>query len=300
MKLVALIGGFLITILSWSQDFSGFRKINGAQLYFHIMGEGEPLVVIHGGPGLSYDYFLPHLRALSKNFKVVLFDLRANGKSAVPSSDSLQLSFFVEDIEGIREMLGAEKIHLMAHSWGALLAVAYASTYPKHVDDLILCSPVPLNKEYDKEMMEAQLSRTTGSDSTDRAIIKGSKAFREGKIQAFEKLMMLTFRNSFHKPSNFHKLQITFQPNYLASTGALYAGLGKDLMQYDYYPTLKGLSFPVLLLHGKHDAIPETAVQRMKDELGHGELEVFNKSGHFIFIEEPKKFTRTVTAFLKG
>lgn len=300
MKLIALIGGLLFTISSWSQDFSGFKKINGAQLYFQIMGKGEPLVVIHGGPGLSHDYFLPHLRPLSKNFKVVLFDLRANGKSAVPTPDSLSLQFFIEDIEGIREMLGVDKIHLVAHSWGALLAVAYADAYPQRLDNLILCNPVPLNKEYDKEMMEAQLSRTTGSDSTDRAIIKGSKAFREGKIQAFEKLMMLTFRNSFYKPSNFHKLDIKFQPNYLTSTGALYAGLGKDLMQFDYYPKLRDLSFPVLLLHGKHDAIPETAVQRMKDELGKGKLEVFNKSGHFIFIEEQKKFTRAVTAFLKG
>src|SRR5882672_7428202 len=101
-----------------AQDFEGRKKINGTSLYFKIIGTGEPIVIVHGGPAMNYSYFIPHLNKLAKTYKVVFYDQRASGKSAVSSPDSISLKFFADDLEAIRKELGVEKLTLLGHSWG--------------------------------------------------------------------------------------------------------------------------------------------------------------------------------------
>ncbi len=262
------------------------------------MGRGEPIVVVHGGPALNHTYFLPHLSNLAKRNKVVLYDQRASGKSKIPSPDSTSLTFFVEDIEAIRKHLKQEKINLFAHSWGAIQAIQYCLKYPDRVKALVLCNSVPLNHQFDEEMRQQQTAKMSGLDSTDRSIIIGSPNFKAGKPAAYRQLLMLNFRNSFYKDSNFDDLNLEIPENYKTASDILYQGLGNDLMQYDYYNELSQLQFPVLIMHGEHDATPLTADEKLLTSLPNATLEVFKKSGHFIFIEENKKFSSMVNKFL--
>ena len=59
----------------------GLKNINDTKLYFKVIGDGEPLLVIHGGPGLSHDYLFEGLKPLAQNFKVIFYDQRASGRS---------------------------------------------------------------------------------------------------------------------------------------------------------------------------------------------------------------------------
>src|SRR5687768_16221741 len=119
--------------VAFAQDFEGRKKINGADLYLSIRGKGENLVAVHVGPGLNHHYFKPHLHGLEKKFRMVYYDQRASGKSAIPSPDSISCKFFADDLEAIRQELKTEKINLLAHSWGAVPAIHYALTYPERV-----------------------------------------------------------------------------------------------------------------------------------------------------------------------
>lgn len=294
------IGFLLFLIFSGTVSYSqeGLQAINGTQLYFKTFGSGEPLLVIHGGPGLNHTYFLPHLEKLSQDFKVILYDQRASGLSLTPSADSLSLKYFVDDIEAIRNNLGVEKINILAHSWGALLAIAYAKDYRHRVKKMVLCNPVALSKEYDHETFANQQKEITGRDSTDRSIIMGSPRFKAGKADAYRNLMMLSFRHSFHDAHNYLKLRLELPANYVSASKALYTGLGKDLMNYNYYEDLKVFEFPVLILRGETEATPLAAITKIHSNIPKATLQIFNKSGHFIFIEEPRKFRREVVSFL--
>src|SRR5688572_10152868 len=103
-RLILSLTFTLFASLAFAQmeDFAGRRKINGTNLYFSVKGEGDYLLVIHGGPGFNHSYFKPHLNPLENAFKVVYYDQRACGKSSIPASDSISLKFLVDDIEGIR------------------------------------------------------------------------------------------------------------------------------------------------------------------------------------------------------
>lgn len=274
-------------------------SINGTKLFVKTIGKGEPIVVVHGGPGMNHTYFMPHFHQLAKDYQVILYDQRASGQSATPSPDSVTLSFFADDIEGIRKATGQDKITLLAHSWGAIPAIEYAKRYPEQTRAIIFCNSIPLNKEFDSQMRENQLQKTSGLDSTDRSIIMGSPNFKAGKASAYRKLLLLSFRNSFSKESNFHKLNLDLPANYVAASSALYTGLGKELTSYDYYADLKQMTFPVLVMYGEEDAIPPKSQEMITENAPSSQIEVFKKSGHFIFIEEKKKFGAVIDKFIK-
>ncbi|MCB0494220.1 MAG: alpha/beta fold hydrolase [Cyclobacteriaceae bacterium] len=279
-----------------AQTKEGLQELNGTPLYLKTIGEGEPIVVVHGGPGMNHSYFLPHLNRLAKKFQVTYYDQRASGRSPIPSVISLQS--FADDIEAIRKYLGHDQIYLLAHSWGAIPAISYSLQHPDKVKGIIFCNPIPFSKAYDEEMKANQQNKLMGSDSTDRSIILGSPNFKAGKSSAYKKLLLLSFRHSFYKRPNFSKLNFEIPANYKEASQALYSGMGSELRSYDYYAEVKKFSFPVLILHGSADAIPLSASQQAMENLPNGTLEEFKKSGHFIFIEEPRKFTHVVSQFI--
>ncbi|MFZ1809400.1 MAG: alpha/beta fold hydrolase [Cyclobacteriaceae bacterium] len=284
--------------LLFAQTNEGLVELNGTQLFVKTTGQGEPVVVIHGGPGMNHTYFLPHLNKLSKDFQVTYYDQRASGQSATSDPNSISLQSFADDIDAIRNYLGHDQIYLLAHSWGALPAIQYGLQHPDKVKGIIFCNPIPFNKVYDEEMKATQQSKMVGSDSTDRSIIIGSPNFRAGKASAYKKLLLLSFRNSFHKDANFSQLNFEVPDNYKEASEVLYTGLGNELSQYDYYEEIKKFQFPILILHGSEDAIPLSASQQAIESLPHATLKEFKKSGHFIFIEEPKKFNSVVSKFI--
>ncbi len=277
----------------------GLEEINGTQLFIDQEGKGEVLLVIHGGPGLNHSYFKPHLEQLATKFKVIYYDQRACGQSAIPAVDSLSLSFFINDIEAIRKLSGAKKVNLLAHSWGALLAVQYGMKYPEKINKMILSNPVALNLEYQKASMDMLQSKTTKQDSIDRAVIIASNSFKYKNVSSVDSLMQIVFRASFFDRSKSTALKLNLPTNYFKATNSLYQGLGKDLQAYDFYQDVKSFSFPVLIIAGSADNIPIAAIHRIQENIPKSKLVMFDKSGHFPFIEEPSKFNAVVISFLK-
>src|SRR3954451_122610 len=78
----------------------GFIDANGAMTYYWVVGRGTPLVIVHGGPGASHDYFLPYLLPLARHNKLVFIDERGSGKSS-KMEDSAQYTVenMADDVE---------------------------------------------------------------------------------------------------------------------------------------------------------------------------------------------------------
>lgn len=279
-------------------SFEGLKKINGTHLYVKIIGRGEPILVVHGGPGLNQSYFFPHLNSLAKRYQLIFFDQRASGQSATPAPDSISLDFLVADMEALRGHLKLEKINLLAHSWGAIPAIQYALDYPERLNKLILCNPVALSTEYNPELTQLQQKRFTKKDSLDRIALLNSAPFKAGEAAAYRELLLLSFRHTFYRPANLAKLNIDIPGNYTLASRALFTGLSPDLSQYNYYPRLAECPTPVLIMHGTADVIPLKLQEQAKASFAKAFLLTFRNSGHFIFIEETERFRKEVIGFL--
>src|SRR5438128_9861265 len=119
----------------------GFVDANGVMIYYKMLGRGEPLMIVHGGPGASHDYFLPYLLPLARHNKLIFIDERGSGRSEkLGDASGYTIENMVEDVEAVRQALGLGKISLLGHSYGGALAQAYALKYQRNLSHLILGS----------------------------------------------------------------------------------------------------------------------------------------------------------------
>ena len=126
----------------------GFVDAHGVMIYYMTVGRGAPLMIVHGGPGASHDYFLPYLLPLARHNELVFIDERGSGKSQQLSDPSgYTVENMVEDVEDVRQALDLGRITLLGHSYGGVLAQAYALKYQRNLTHLILCSTFPSTKQ---------------------------------------------------------------------------------------------------------------------------------------------------------
>ncbi|MDX6541784.1 MAG: proline iminopeptidase, partial [Gaiellales bacterium] len=105
------------------------------------------LVLVNGGPGLGHGYLRPLAASLaSPSLRVAMYDQRGVGRSPAPPNDDYSLIAYVRDLESVRRSLGVARMALLGHSWGGLVAAAYAAHYPHRVSALVLVDAQPVNQ----------------------------------------------------------------------------------------------------------------------------------------------------------
>jgi pimeloyl-ACP methyl ester carboxylesterase len=117
---------------------AGHAEINGVNYYYEIRGEGEPLLLLHGGLG-SIDMFGPVLPALSEGRQVIAVDLHGHGRTALGNRD-ISLPDIGDDLAALLDELGYEKVDVLGYSFGGGAAFRLAVQHPEAVRRLALVS----------------------------------------------------------------------------------------------------------------------------------------------------------------
>ena len=112
-------------------------KIRDSSLYVEVTGQGPPLLLMHGGPGLDHVSLTP-FRKLADRHTVVLYDHRCNGRSTGASVTSMTWDNLTADADALREELGFERWAVLGHSFGGQVALEYVLRYPERVSRLVL------------------------------------------------------------------------------------------------------------------------------------------------------------------
>src|SRR5438105_14066191 len=95
----------------------GFIDANGVMIYYKTLGHGAPLMIVHGGPGASHDYFLPYLLPLARHNRLIFIDERGSGKSEkLEDPKGYTVENMVEDVEAVRQALNIGRMSLLGHS----------------------------------------------------------------------------------------------------------------------------------------------------------------------------------------
>lgn len=159
--LVALFAaGYLLTIGEYNvpetvaQDPS-LAQINIDGYSYHAEKYGDPanpvVISVHGGPGGDYRSILT-LQALADEYYVVFYDQRGAGLSPRVNPEEITLESTISDLDSVVDHFGkGQKVNLVGHSWGAMLASAYLGRYPQKIDHVVLAEPGFLNSEFAEE-----------------------------------------------------------------------------------------------------------------------------------------------------
>lgn len=293
----------------------GFVDANGALIYYTILGKGEPLMVVHGGPGASHDYFLPYLLPLARTNKVIFIDERGSGRSEkLQDVSKYTVENMVEDVEAVRQALGLGKINLLGHSYGGILAQAYALKYQKNLSHLILgstfASTSAMNQVLasEKQSMEPEARQKL-------QILEDAGLFDKGK--PWEKnrypndYAVLAWGDGYFPYLYQNRPDPNYDPAGQNTTTAwdlyreMWGSHGEfiidgNLKSVEYTDKLAGIHVPTLLLCGDHDESNPSLSRTMHDKISGSKLVILPKSGHMTFVDQPDMFIQTVNGFLHG
>lgn len=112
-------------------------RVRGVSLFVDVVGEGDPLLLMHGGPGADH-WTMTALRPLADERTLVSYDHRCNGRSELAPIESMTWDNLTADADALREALGFERWAVLGHSFGGMVALEYALRYPERLTHLVL------------------------------------------------------------------------------------------------------------------------------------------------------------------
>ena len=287
-----------------------FVQVNGVRLWIEMVGKGDPLFMIAGGPGYSHLY-MHSFDSLKDSNLLVFIDNFGRGKSDTAKDISqYNISREVEDVEGIRKALGYDKINLLGHSYGSVVVQEYALEYGIHVKHLIIADGLYNAKmwqencdntnhefsENDPELWDSLMAiRSRGYRSSDKVHADLYNRFHSGFLYAYCPENFKHLPEDANYPNDFNtKLYYQF----VGSDGDFY--IGNEIVKFDVSLKLKDLKMPVLIITGRYDrvVVPKYSVL-YKIYCPQAKFVMFEHSGHYPQLEEPEKEFAVIRDFLK-
>jgi len=277
----------------------------GVRLFYRLLGAGpDTLVMIHGGPGFTMDYFLDDLAPLAEHHALLFYDQRGTGRSSLVSdSISLDAQRFVEDVEAIRKHFGIAQLTLLGHSWGSAVVARYAMNYPGHLRRMIIVGALPL-QQYQLTQAFKQLEMKRDSNILKRMNELRAARFQDpGNSEVCLAYYTLWFQPFYGNYSAANKSKGDFCAGTLESRRNKMASVDKFTMaslgQWDWRSSLSQVQVPALVIHGTLDPLPLEGAKEWASVLQNGELLLLEGVGHFPYLEVPHRFFEAVNQFLE-
>ena len=282
-----------------------FVTVDGVHVWYRVAGqpEGVPVVFLHGGPGEGSQAFQAvGGPALEKTQRLVYLDQRGAGRSDRPKDARYySIALLVDDIEALRLRLGVPRIVVLGHSFGTILALEYARRYPDHTAAVVLAAAVPDIPG----AIDLQCTRLAKDDPAAYARARkgfGPRAFpRCDSFGAYSGTAQkaYVYRNMFPDPATGARVDALDEQDGLRNSGEMGGAIfAQGLARYRFLDAGR-LTMKVLVVAGGRDFQAVIEPQRaLAEALPHGRLLEYPDNGHFLFVEDPDRFARDVTAFL--
>jgi 2-succinyl-6-hydroxy-2,4-cyclohexadiene-1-carboxylate synthase len=264
------------------------HSIRGQHYEVNVIGNGEPLLLIHGFAG-SQGQWIPFVERWSSSYQLILIDMLGHGGSATP----LQVERYVTeqvtaDLVQLLDELGIASVHMLGYSMGGRIALSFAMQEQSRVRSLILESSSP-GLASEQERIDR---RASDQHLAERIQQQGIHWFAEfwGSLPLFATLQRLPESEL----TRLHAARLANSPLGLSQS---LRGIGTG-QQPSWWEQLGELTIPVLLIAGELDLKYCGIAQLMHQKLQHCELELVAEAGHNVHMEQPHLFDTIVMRFL--
>lgn len=254
--------------------FTDFEKNN---VSYHIQGEGDISVLFLHGWGCSGEIFAPIVNSLPKQYRPILVDFPGHGQSGEPDG-TLHVKDFADIILRLLDSVEQKKVHIVAHSFGARVAIWIASHYPEYVDRLVI---------------------TGGA-----GIILPEKQKLSWKTKCYK--LQKNILNVFQKLPFLHSVSVRLQEKLIQKYGSAdYKALSpnmretfKAIVNEDLSKYLSSITAPTLLIWGDKDTeTPPTYAQIMNRQISDSAIIIFENDDHFAFLHQHQRFRAIIEHF---
>lgn len=281
-------------------------RIRETEIYFDIEGAAlvpdgsrmreKPIAfLVHGGPGGDHTASKVGGSGLSERLQVVYFDQRGHGRSAQSSPEMLNLDENVEDLEALRQYLGAGPIVCIGTSYGGMVAMAHAARYPHAISHLVLVSTAA-HAGFIARAGQIVRERGTEEQISAWADLLSGRLDDAAKMRHYLEVMGSLYSTKFDLQLSRQRLARGIQAPMALNRAFAPGGF---LRTFDLRGELRSIAAPTLILAGRHDWIcaPEFS-EEIHGLIAGSDLRVFEGSSHHIRADEPQQFLDAIAGFL--
>jgi 3-oxoadipate enol-lactonase len=262
------------------EDSRRVRVKNGAELFYEVEGEGQPLVLLHDGL-LDSRVWDDQFVAFTRHYRTIRYDRRGYGKSSAPDRPFSEVS----DLHHLLRNLGINEAYLLGISNGAKVALEFTLEHPRMVASLVLVGP-SLGGYRPSEEKQRRVSEILAV-ARERGAEVGVEAWMEDPFYPPAK----------DKPAARERVRRIARenlPRLLSAPG---------LREEPDPPTMESLSrivAPTLILVGERDDWDNRKIASiLASRLPRAEKKVFAGCGHLVNLERPEEFYSVVAEFLE-
>lgn len=285
----------------------GYMPFKGHQTYYRIVGEEEgdkaPLVLLHGGPGSTHNYFelLDELAMTGR--RIVMYDQLGCGRSDTGYHPELwNMEVWKEELKALRGYLGLERIHLLGQSFGGMLALAYVcDEKPEGIESLILSSTLPSSALWAREQHRMiRFLPQKMQDAIARAEQTGdyeAPDYQEANAEFMRRHCGPDITPDSpecvrrEKGAGREAYEAAWGPNEFQPLGSL-----KD---FEYRDRLGEIQIPALIISGTNDLCTPLVAKTMYDKIPDSRWELFANSRHMPFLEERQNYLTLINEWMK-
>jgi len=264
------------------------ETINGYRMYYEVHGQGQPIVMIHGGLGGgegSASMTEYHAKALAGKYQLILYDRRAAGRSETPEN-GYSMSNQVQDLRGLLSHLGVDRAHVLGSSGGGPIALTLALDSPQMVDTLLLINTMSYAAAAERAARQKEMEAFIANEaqygregSVERGIDARMPGVRENEPERFQRI----------KAINMEKF-----PGMLASFRA-YLDI-RDTIE----SRLSGLDMPTLIVHGDADTtISVSCSHTLHEKISGSQIEIISGAVHGLMTNEADRVRDMIVNFIE-
>lgn len=293
-----------LLLIVYTMMFSQTEQIinsGNSKLHYRTFGEGKPMLIINGGPGMNSDGFSYIAEALSKyHYQTITYDQRGTGKSIVEdlNDKTITMDLMVRDIENLRMHLKIDQWAILGHSFGGILATYYTLKHPEHVDRLIMSSSGGINMNFTSYVYGRQRNNLTKIQKDSLAYFEKKQNNGDTSLETRKgRVKYLAFAYVFDKskaPIIAERL-LQFSPEI---NRLVIQNLFK--LKYDCSKQFKDFRKPVLIFQGENDIITVETAKEIEMAFPNSRLVLMKNCGHYGWLDAPELYFSNIKSFLNS
>ncbi|HEY5305017.1 MAG TPA: proline iminopeptidase-family hydrolase [Acidimicrobiales bacterium] len=300
-KGVASGGVYVVPVVTPMGEFQVWTKRTGNN-------PDVALLLLHGGPGATHDYFLSCDSYLpAAGIEYYYYDQLGSGLSSAPSDASLwTIERFVDEVEQVRQALGLgpENFFVLGHSWGGVLAIEYALKYQQHLKGVIISNMMSSGAAYNRYAIDVLMPPM---DQTVLAQIKEYEASGDTNNPRYEELLL-----EHHYVHHVLRLPVEQWPEpivrsfslinkdiYVPMQGPSELGISGVLLEWDRTADLHDISVPALVIGAEHDTMDPQYLRHMASLLSAGEYWHCPDGSHMAMYDDQETYFEGLISFLR-
>lgn len=276
----------------------------GGQVYTRTVGNGIPILLLHGGPGCNHVCFEIFEKYVDlEKYSLVYYDqLGSSGSDKITDEKYLSFPRFVDEVEQVRAALGLEKFILLGHSWGGMLCIDYALKYEKdgHLAGLIVSNMVDSGRNYLAYLDHVRRMNLTGEEYEFMLKIEAEGNEQDEEYQKLvEKLNAACLCRLEEEPAFLSLPNVPAKEVYNYFQGDNEFVLTGKMLEWDRIDDVRNIHTKTLCMGARYDSMNPDLMEAMGRKIPNGSSYICPHGSHLCFWDDAEHYFQALNSFME-